>query len=264
MILEVKDLYFYHHKSRPILNGLSFSVEKGSVLCLLGPNGTGKTTLIRCLLGMHRLQSGDIFINGVNTKQLSVKELSTKIAYVPQSTTAVFPYTVFDMVLMGRNPHISYLSAPSKQDQTLVKDVLAELGILQLQNRIFSELSGGEKQIVMVARALVQQTEIIIMDEPTASLDYGNESKILRIINQISKLGTSIILITHSPNHAFLSGHKVAIMEAGKIKALGNPNEIITSISLSKLYATPIEVTSAIIGEAQTQNMKVCIPLLNQ
>lgn len=263
MILQVKDLHFSHHKDRPILDGLSFSVEKGDVLCLLGPNGTGKTTLIRCLLGMHQVKLGDVLIDGVNTKQLNAKQLSRKIAYVPQTTTVVFPYSVFDMVIMGRNPHIGYLSAPSKKDEEIARETLEKMGISHLQDRVFSELSGGERQMVMVARALVQQAEIMIMDEPTASLDYGNESKILRIIKQISNSGISIILITHSPNHAFLSGNKVAIMKAGKIQAYGTPNEVITSGRLSELYATPIEVTSAYIEGVATEEMQVCIPILN-
>lgn len=264
MILRVKDLYFSHQKGQPILNGLSFSIKKGDVLCLLGPNGTGKTTLIRCLLGMNRVESGDVYIDNVNTKNMNVKEVSKKVAYVPQTTMVSFPYTVNDMVIMGRNPHIGYLSAPGKKDQEIVAQTLKDLDITHLQKRVFSELSGGEKQMVMVARALVQQAEIMIMDEPTASLDYGNESKILRTIKQISDTGISIILITHSPNHAFLSGNKVAIMKSGKIQAYGKPNEVITSPCLSELYETPIGVTSANFEGTLMKGMKVCVPLLSE
>ncbi|RKD25846.1 hypothetical protein BEP19_02620 [Ammoniphilus oxalaticus] len=261
-MLEVKDLYFSHSKQRPILNGLSFSLEKGDVLCILGPNGVGKSTLIRCLLGIYDVQSGDVYIHGSNMKQLDARQVAQKVAYVPQSTTVVFPYSVFDMVIMGRNPHIGYLSAPSKKDQQIANDIIKQIGISHLKHRVFSELSGGEKQMALVARALVQQADIMIMDEPTASLDYGNESKILRLIKQISETGISIVLITHAPNHAFLAGNKVAIMKGGRIQAYGSPSEVITSERLSALYATPIEVTAAPISGDKKEEARVCVPLL--
>lgn len=145
----------------------------------------------------------------------------------------------------------------------MVTDTLEKLDIIHLKDRTFSELSGGEKQMVMVARALVQQAEIMIMDEPTASLDYGNESKILRTIRQISETGISIVLITHSPNHAFLSGNKVAIMTGGKIQDYGRPNDVITSECLSELYGTPIGVTAANFEGTSMEGMKVCVPFLD-
>ncbi|MDD2421493.1 MAG: ABC transporter ATP-binding protein [Heliobacteriaceae bacterium] len=262
MSFVVESLCFNYPGQPNLLNGISFSVAKGDVLCLLGPNGTGKTTLLRCLLGINKMKQGKIRIGGRDSTSLTPKELARAVAYVPQATTSVFPYEVLDMVLMGRNPHLKAIATPTPRDKEIAQAALADVGISHLAKKPFSEISGGERQLVLIARALAQQSAWLIMDEPTASLDYGNQTRILKIINELARAEFAIIMTSHFPNHAFLACNKVAIMKGGKILAIGNPDEIVTDTSLSDLYAARIKVVSAQIREKPRQEIKVCVPLL--
>ena len=259
----MEGLSFGYPRRPDLLNGISFSVDKGDVLCLLGPNGTGKTTLLRCLLGINKISRGKILLEGRDVRSMTAKELARKVAYVPQAATVAFPYQVIDMVIMGRSPHIGAMSLPSAKDIDLAKTALSQTGIAHLENSLFSEISGGERQLVLIARALAQQSDILIMDEPTASLDYGNQTRILKIINELSQQGYSIIMTTHFPNHAFLACNKVAILKGGKILAVGCPDDIVTNSNLSELYAVSIKVVSAKVYENPRKEIKVCVPLLS-
>ncbi len=262
MGLAVEDLSFGYPKRSNILDGVSFSIDKGDVLCLLGPNGTGKTTLLRCLLGINKIKKGEIYVGSRNVRSMTPRELARMVAYVPQATTVVFPYQVLDMVIMGRSPHVNVMSVPSAEDVEIAREALARTGISHLEECLFSEISGGERQMVLIARALAQQSDILIMDEPTASLDYGNQTRILKIINELAQQGYSIIMTSHFPNHAFLACNKVAIMNGGKILDIGNPDDIVTDSSLSELYSAEIRVVSAKIFEKPCKEIKVCVPLL--
>lgn len=261
-LLSVEDLGFSYPKRSELLNGVFLSIDQGDVLCLLGPNGTGKTTLLRCLLGINKISRGKIYVGGRDVSEMTSRELARMVAYVPQATATVFPYQVLDMVIMGRSPHIGVMSVPSKKDIEIAKEALSQTGIKHLENALFSEISGGERQLVLIARALAQKSDILIMDEPTASLDYGNQTRILKIINGLALQGYSIIMTTHSPNHAFLACNKVAIMNEGKILAVGTPDEIVTDENLSELYAAKIKVVSTKIFEKPRQEIKVCVPML--
>ncbi len=262
MGLAVEDLSFGYPKRSNILDGVSFSIDKGDVLCLLGPNGTGKTTLLRCLLGINKIKKGEIYVGSRNVRSMTPRELARMVAYVPQATTVVFPYQVLDMVIMGRSPHVNVMSVPSAEDVEIAREALARTGISHLEECLFSEISGGERQMVLIARALAQQSDILIMDEPTASLDYGNQTRILKIINELAQQGYSIIMTSHFPNHAFLACNKVAIMNGGKILDIGSPDDIVTDSSLSELYSAEIRVVSAKIFEKPCKEIKVCVPLL--
>ncbi|NLI14405.1 MAG: ABC transporter ATP-binding protein [Peptococcaceae bacterium] len=262
MSLTVENLSFNYAKRPNLLDGVSLSVAEGDVLCLLGPNGTGKTTLLRCILGILKIKHGKIRVRGRDISSMSTKELAREIAYVPQATTTVFPYQVLDMVIMGRNPHLGVMSAPSARDEEIAREALSKTGILHLENSLFSEISGGERQLVLIARALAQQSNLLVLDEPTANLDYGNQARILKIINELARQGYSIFMTSHFPNHAFLACNKVAIMKGGKILAVGSPDDIVTDSCLSELYCASIKVVSARILDKQRKEVKVCVPML--
>lgn len=261
MLLHAKNLEFAYDR-RKLLNKISLQVRKGDSLCLLGANGAGKTTLLRCLLGMNKISSGEILLNGIDLRTMSAKEIAKEIAYVPQATNAVFPYSVLDMVVMGRNPHISWMSTPSRQDREIAEDSLQLLEIEHLAAKSFHEISGGERQMVLIARAIAQKSNLLIMDEPTASLDYGNQVRILTTINDLVQKGYTIIMTSHFPNHAFLVSNRVALLKGGVISEVGGPDDIITERNLSQLYQARIKVVSVATSEQTGPNVKVCIPLL--
>lgn len=262
MSLVVNGLFFNYDKRPNLLNGVSLSVARGDVLCLLGPNGTGKTTLLRCILGILKIKQGEIHIGGRSISSMSARELAREVAYVPQATTTVFPYRVLDMVIMGRNPHLGVMSTPSSRDEETAREALSKTGILHLQDSLFSEISGGERQLVLIARALAQQSNFLVLDEPTANLDYGNQTRVLMIITELARQGYSIFMTSHFPNHAFLVCNRVAVMKGGKILACGNPDEIITDSCLSDLYSSSIKVVTAKIPDKPHREVKVCVPML--
>ena len=171
--LDVKDLNFRYAGQESLLSGVSFTVLGEQTLCLLGPNGSGKTTLLRCLLNISRIESGSIQIGGQETQRMPRRVLARQIAWVPQSATVMFPFSVFEIVLMGRTSLGGGFSSPSARDRGRAIEVLDQLGIGRLSQRPFNQISGGERQLTLIARALCQDARILIMDEPAASLDYG-------------------------------------------------------------------------------------------
>ncbi|HEY3425434.1 MAG TPA: ABC transporter ATP-binding protein [Negativicutes bacterium] len=261
MSIEVQNLSFGYQGKHDLLQNISFSAAKGEVICLLGPNGTGKTTLLRCLLGINQPVSGSILIDGRDAQSMAHKEKFRHMAYVPQNTTVAFSYTVSDLVFMGRHPHVDYFSNPSEQDMTITVKALEQLNIAHLADRYFDELSGGERQMVLIARALAQQAELLIMDEPTSALDYGNQVKILKLIQALSRAGYTVIMSSHYPSHAFLVANKVLLMRNGKLLDSGHPDQVVTAENLTKLYSTEIRV--AMISDDGDHQTKICFPLMD-
>ena len=192
-LFEAKNISFSYDGDE-IFSDISFSIDKGDVLCILGPNGTGKTTLIKCLNGLHDIDSGEILINGKSIKKLSFREISTHIGYIPQSHVPSFPFKVLDVVVMGRAPYLNLTDSPKKEDMEIALNSLKTLGIDHLKDKEYTNLSGGERQLVFLARVLCQKPDILILDEPTSHLDFGNQIKLLEIIDNLSKSGLSIIL----------------------------------------------------------------------
>ena len=262
MSLEVAHLCFGYPDQNILLQDICFTIRAGETLCLLGPNGSGKTTLLRCLLAINRPVSGSVSIDECDVRHMSRKKLAQEMAHVPQSAATAFPFSVFDMVLMGRTPHLSGFSVASSEDEMRVIRALERVGIAHLKDRSFNEISGGERQLVLIARALCQEARVMIMDEPTASLDYGNQIRILQIINELRQLGYAIIMSTHNPDHALLSATHAAIMKNGRIISYGTPDEIITCRNLSDLYATKIRVLNASFPDEPGSEVKVCIPIM--
>ena len=256
MGIEVKNLSFSYKKGIPVLHNVNFQLQSGKFICLLGPNGVGKSTLFKCMLGLLRNYTGEILIDGENTRSLTQKQLARKVAYIPQSTAPVFNYTVADVVLMGTTSLTSGFSSPGEKERVYVTQALETLNIQHLQDRMFMNISGGERQLVLVARALAQQAGILFMDEPTANLDYGNQVRVLEQVRRLSGSGYTVIQSTHNPEQAFLYADEVLAVKDGTIAAHGSPNEVMDAGLIRDLYGIEAQVESLM-----DDRMRVCIPV---
>lgn len=238
-MLEIKNGVFgYRNKKtdKVVLDGISFELLSGELLCILGANGAGKTTMYRTILGFIPLLGGKILLNGKDIGRIPREELARKIAYVPQYHNPPFPYTVSDVVVMGRGAHISRFSSPGEKDEEIAEEMLERMGILDLKHEIYTELSGGERQLVLIARALAQQASCILMDEPASNLDFGNQIRLLREIKKLASEGISICFTSHYPDHAFLTGASVLVLEGKTRWKKGPAEEIITEELLKNVY----------------------------
>jgi iron complex transport system ATP-binding protein len=254
--LEAQGVCFAYPGGPPLLREVGFTLDAGQPLCLLGPNGTGKTTLLRCVLGLERLAAGRIQVHGRDLAALRPAEAARLLAYVPQDTATVFPFPVFDVVLMGRSLHLRFMASPTREDRRIVHDAMARLDIAHLAERRFHELSGGERQLVLVARALAQGAPILVMDEPCAGLDLGNQVRFLRIVRALAREGYGILLTTHLPDHAFAIGGQVALLKDGRLRGPAPADALLNATELAALYGTPIEVVRAPSGQL------LCVPVM--
>ena len=236
MILEVKDLEFRYSSGRTIFEHVSFSLDKGRVFTILGRNGAGKSTLLNCLANLFVPNGGDILLNGVSMRSMKQKDVAKVIGYVPQVHIAAYAYTVRDFAVMGRTPYIGLVSNPRREDYEKVDEVLNELNIYHLRNKSYTEISGGERQLVTIARVMVQEPELILLDEPTAHLDYGNQLRAVRLIKRLAQRGFGVIVTTHDPNHAILLQDTVAILDRAGHLTTGRTEEMMTADRLSELY----------------------------
>ena len=255
MIIKVENLCFAYDK-HPVINDVSFEIKKGTVVSLLGPNGVGKSTLFKCVLGLLDGYEGSILLQGKNISSFSPKELAKKIAYVPQSHYPAFHYTVFDMVLMGTSSQVSLFSSPGKKQQQIAKEALEKLSVDHLMHRDFMRISGGEKQLVLIARALAQKATILMMDEPTANLDYGNQMHVLKCIQALAKEGYTIIQSTHHPEQSFMFSDQIIAMQKGRLIAQGSPKEVIQAGTIKQLYNIDTKIESL-----YQDHFRVCLPL---
>ena len=261
-MLCVEHLRFWYRPGRPVLEDVSFSQEGGDILCLLGPNGTGKTTLLRSLLGLSRPKEGQVSLDGQALDRLSHRARAKLLAYVPQSSTLAFPYEAREVVLMGRVPHLAPGAGHRPEDHRAVERAMEQLQIGHLACRKFQELSGGERQMVLVARALAQQARYLVMDEPTANLDYANQVKILRVVRELAQAGYGILMTSHYPDHAFLVCTQAVLLRDGRVMAWGPPDQVVNTQTLTQLYQTPVCVSTARVeGEGE---IPVCVLLLSQ
>lgn len=240
-MLAARDLAF-GYRGTPVGRGVTLSMAQGEVLCLLGPNGCGKTTLFKTLLGLIKPLGGQVTLDGRDIAGLSRSEFARRVAYVPQANTAHFPFRVMDVVLMGRASRIGVFAAPSAYDRRIAMEVLETLRIAHLAARPYTAISGGERQMTLIARALAQQAGLIVMDEPTASLDFGNQTRVLSRIKAMAGAGLAVILSTHDPGHAFACADRVALMAAGQILHIGAPRDAITPASLHRLYGVKVAI----------------------
>lgn len=237
-----------------VARDIDLALGEGDVLCLLGPNGGGKTTLFKTMLGLLSPQAGEVRLGGAPLGGLARADVARRIAYVPQAHTAHFPYRVIDMVLMGRTAHLGPFAAPGPRDHARAMEALEALGIADLADSEYTNISGGQRQLALVARALAQDAPILVMDEPTASLDFGNQALVLRRVNALAQTGLSIVLSTHDPDHAFACARRVALLHEGRIVADGAPGEVVTADNLRAVYGVTVSVETLKGGQT------VCVP----
>ena len=255
MSIEVKNLSFAYG-SHQVLNDLSFTVDDGMLVNVLGPNGVGKSTLFRCILGLENRYKGSIEINGRNVKELSIRQRAREISYIPQSHAPVYDYEVLDVVLMSTTNDLPSLGNPGPTQMERAYAALERIGIGHLATRTYTQISGGEQQLVLIARALAQDAHTIIMDEPTSALDYGNTVRVLSCVKRLAREGMSIIQSTHQPDQAFLYSDKTLVINRGCVAAFGPPKDVITKEMISDLYGVEVEVNS-LYGD----RVRVCVPV---
>jgi iron complex transport system ATP-binding protein len=234
----------FGYRGRTVGGPVSFAVAPGEVLCLLGPNGGGKTTLFKTVLGLLAPLSGRIAIDGTDTATWDARRRARMIGYVPQSGVGQFPFTVHEMVLMGRTAHRGAFAAPSATDHEVAAEALATLGIAALGPRDWLRLSGGERQLALVARALAQEPRLLVLDEPTANLDFGNQLRVLDQIRRLAAGGLAVLFSTHHPEQAFACASQVALLKDGALARIGPPDATITSETMQLLYDTEVDVVS--------------------
>lgn len=245
----------YGYPGRPVGRNLELLLGAGEVLCVLGPNGGGKTTLFRTLLGLLPAQAGEVLLDGQALAQLPRPEIARRMGYVPQGHVAQFAFTVREAVLMGRTAHVGLFAAPGAADRQAADQAIAALGIGALAARAVTELSGGERQLAMIARALAQGARLLVLDEPTASLDFGNQVRVLREMRRLAAQGYAVVFSTHDPGQAFLTASRVLLLAHGGMLGQGTPEEVITPENLRAVYGVDVRV-------ATVDGARVCLPAL--
>lgn len=257
-MLRVEDAEFYYDETQE--NGfteLGFSINRSEVMCILGPNGCGKTTLLKCLIGLLRLGKGHVWLEEREISRLGRRDIARMVGYVPQLHQPAFPFTVLDVVLVGRAPHLNFMESPGKEDKEIADMAIDALGITELRDRPYTQLSGGEMQLVIFARVLAQQPKLLLLDEPTAHLDFGNQVRVLSTIGDLASSGLPVVMTSHFPDHAFLTSSKVAIMKDNRFLGVGTPDEVITEETMERIYGIKVKILDV---EAPL-NRRICVPL---
>ncbi|MBG5929548.1 ABC transporter ATP-binding protein [Providencia rettgeri] len=234
-IVSLQEVAIGYHGTA-IIDGINLSLPKGEISSLLGANGCGKTTLMKTLLGLLPAIKGEILLNGQGIQTFKPREIAKTVAYVPQAHDTPFTFTVVDMVMMGLTPHISLFSVPKETEKNLAYQQLKHLGISHLATRLYSTLSGGEKQLVLIARALIQKPLLLIMDEPAASLDFGNQIRLLEQIEKLKSHGMTILMSTHHPQHAAAIADNVILLDKHHKARQGSSKCMLTLTNLAALY----------------------------
>ncbi|SHJ54707.1 ABC transporter ATP-binding protein [Parasporobacterium paucivorans] len=258
-IIQIENATF-HYDDKPIFKDIHLETAAGELFCIMGCNGCGKSTLLDCILGNHILGRGTILVSGKEVSGYRPAELAKKISYVPQIHEKSFPYLVRQIVLMGRTAHLGGYGKPDELDEDISEQSMKDAGIAHLADRPYTQISGGEMQMVALARALAQKTPIILMDEPTAHLDFFNEMLFLeKTVGLVNTGNRTILMATHSPNQAFYLENqgvkvRVALMHEGAIFSVGSPDEVLTEENLAKVYGVKVRIL-------RDENRKQIVPV---
>ncbi len=252
-MIDIKNLSFGYIDTE-VFRNLNFAVNKGEIFSILGPNGSGKTTLIKCVNRILKPWEGGVLVEGRDIKEFTEKEIARRISSVPQIHRSIFPFTVLEVVLMGRNPYIDEFSSPSLEDTKIALRVLKEVGVYHLKERPYTEISGGEIQLVLIARALAQEPKVLLLDEPTSHLDFRNQILVLETLRRLSlEKKLTIIMSMHDPNYTMMYSNRVMLLSEGSIVSIGIPTEVITEINLKEVYNINTKIVSV-------RNKKIIVP----
>lgn len=252
--LAVEGLSF-GYPGRTVGAAVSFALAPGEVMCLLGPNGGGKSTLLKTVLGLLPPQAGVVRVDGAAIAGWTPRQRALSLGYVPQSGAGQFAFTVAEMVLMGRTAHRSAFAPPGAADRAIAAAAMAALGIAALAERSWLEISGGERQLALIARALAQQPRVLVLDEPTANLDFGNQVRVLAEVRRLAAQGLAVVFATHHPEQAFACADKVAVLHEGRLERQGSPDAIITAETMRLVYGIEVEIVP--LGDSR---LKMCVP----
>ena len=258
MKLELRDVTCGYERGRPVLENVNLSVSSGEICCILGPNGVGKTTLFKCILRLLPPQSGEVCINGENIVKWSAGSMAKMTAYVAQMHIPPFPYRVRDVVMLGRVASTGYFKQPSRADFDVADNAMREMGIDHLRERPYTDISGGERQLVLLARALAQEPELLVLDEPTANLDYGNQVRVIDKICRLRDAGYAVIMTTHSPDQVFMCGAKAALITKNRSVMYGDAEKVITERGLYEAYGVRAQIMR--ITNESGRVIQVCVP----
>lgn len=258
MNIDIERLSFSYKEGKEVLSETSFSLSNADMTVLLGRNGAGKSTLFKVFLKMLSPKEGRIAIDGKELSSFGSRELSRVFSYIPQSSYMEFPYTVMDTLLMAKASTLSLFSAPKKENEDEAVEILKSFGIGHLAFRIMDNLSGGEKQLVLIARALLQNSAFIILDEPTSNLDYGNQLMVLEKLKELNRNGVGIIYSTHNPELALTYSSKILTLNRGKIATYSSPDKLVEESKLEELYGRKLYIRKVFTGENERY---VCAPM---
>ena len=241
-ILEIRNASFSYDGVNDIFTNINIDINKNDNICILGANGCGKTTLFNCITRNIELKTGEILLKGKNIHHYSINQLAKIIGIVYQDHTVTFPYSSLEVVKMGRAPYLKVFETPSKNDEDIAYNIMRELGIEDLADKSYSNISGGQRQLVLIARTLCQNPDIILFDEPTSHLDFKNQAIVMKTIKKLASDGMTTIMISHYPSHAYKTSNRVILMGDKKIIADGSPDEVMTEENLRHTYGVKIKI----------------------
>ncbi|OXS26121.1 MAG: iron ABC transporter ATP-binding protein [Acetobacterium sp. MES1] len=242
MNLRITELGFAYPNGKQIFTEVDFSLKKGEIFTILGPNGAGKSTLLNCIGNLSEPTQGGIFLEEDNIKDLTLRQFAKRVAYVPQIHQPTYAFTVEEFVAMGRTPYLSAFKKLGHQDQRMIEEAMELVRITHLRSKAYTQISGGERQLVTIARAIAQQPDFILLDEPTAHLDFGNQIKTMKLVKKLSDRGYGIIMTTHNPDQVFFIGGRVGVLNRSGVFEIGVVEQYLSEDLLSRLYNEPVHL----------------------
>jgi iron complex transport system ATP-binding protein len=259
-VMQIADAAFAYARQL-VWQGICLDVFKGELLCILGPNGCGKTTLLSCMHGARSLKKGTIALNRQPLENMGTSEIARKIGVVFQEHTTPFPYAVLDVVLMGRGPHLGLFQSPSAKDRQIALQNLDHMGVADLKDKRYTDISGGERQLVLIARTLTQEPEVILLDEPTSHLDFKNQALVLGMIKRLTVQGLTVVMTSHFPNHALICADRVAMMNNKGVVAVGETQKMMTETNLEKTYDIGVKIIT-VQDQKRDEALRFCMPCM--